>query len=93
MAETPARDFQAEADTHLAAAVTGLDASEAALLLSVLANRAATRLHNLARAESTARKGEEDWATWAQLQNASRNGVLHTSTARDLAARLAGRRR
>lgn len=93
MAENAERDFQAEADAHLAAAVEGLDPPEAALLLSVLANRAATRLHNLARAEATARKGEEDWPTWAQLQNASRNGVLQSSTARDLAARLAGRKR
>lgn len=87
------RDFQAEADTHLAHLVEGLATDEAALALAVLASRVATRLHNVARAESTARKGEPEWPAWAQLQNASRTLVLQASTCRDLAARLTGRRR
>ena len=90
--ESP-RDFQADADAHLIEFLAGLPNEDAALALAVLANRVATRLHNLARGESTARKGQPDWAIWAQLQNASRNAVLQASTCRDLAARLTGRRR
>jgi len=45
------------------------------------------------RAEAGARKDQPDWPLWAQLQNASRSLVLQASTCRDLAARLAGRRR
>ena len=67
--------------------------SEQALALSVLANRVATRLHNLARAESAATKGAAEWPSWAALQNATRNLVLQASTCRDLAAKLSGRRR
>ncbi len=89
----PERDYQAEADANLAGATVGLGPEEEALALAVLLNRAATRLHNLARAESAARKGQPDWPTWAQLQNAARQAVLQASTGRDLAARLAGRRR
>ena len=88
-----ARDYQAEADAHLSQVADRLSPEEETLALAVLLNRVATRLHNLARAESTARKGQPDWATWAQLQNAARQAVLQASTGRDLAARLAGRRR
>ena len=91
--EGSARDYQSEADGHLADATAGLTPEEEALSLAVLLNRAATRLHNLARAESAERKGQPDWAVWAQLQNAARQAVLQASTSRDLAARLAGRRR
>jgi hypothetical protein len=73
--------------------VDGLEPEEAALALSVLVNRAGTRLHNIARAESSARKGEPDWPAWAALQNATRTLVLQASTCRDLAAKLTGRRR
>ena len=86
------RDFQAEADAYLAELVAGLGAEQAAVALAVLANRLATRLHGLARAEATARKGQPDWPAWAQLQNAARNVVLQASTCRDLARRLVGRR-
>ena len=87
------RDYQTEADALLTGLVEGLDPAEAALAVAVLLNRAATRLHNLSRGESAARKGADDWPSWAQLQNASRNVVLGASTSRDLAARLTGRRR
>ena len=50
--------------------------------------RAAARLHILGRGESAARKGQPSWPVWAQLQNAARTLVLHSSTCRDLAARL-----
>ena len=91
--ESAARDYQAEADAYLAQLTAGLSPEEVALALALLANRAATRLHNLARAESASRKGTPEWPSWAALQNAARNVVLQTSTGRDLAARLAGRRR
>jgi len=85
-------DFQSAADGQLESLTEGLPAEEAALALAVLANRAATRLHNLTRGEALARKGEPSWAGWAGLQNAARALVLQTSTCRDLAAKLAGRR-
>jgi hypothetical protein len=87
------RDFQTEADTYLASLLADLPPEDASLALAVLANRVATRLHNVARAESTARKGQPEWPAWAQLYNASRTLVLQASTCRDLAARLTGRRR
>jgi hypothetical protein len=87
------RDFAAEADAYLSQAVAGLTAEQAALALGVLASRVATRLHGLARAEAAARKGQADWPSWAQLQNAARNVVLQASTCRDLAQRLTGQRR
>jgi hypothetical protein len=87
------RDFQAEADALLGGVVDGLAATEAALALAVLVNRAVTRLHTLARGEASARKGQPDWPLWAQVQNASRSLALQASTCRDLASRLAGRRK
>ncbi len=87
------RDYQAEADGYLARAVDDLPPEEAALALSVFLNRAATRLHNVARGQAAERKGQPEWPAWAALQNATRNAVLQASTCRDLAARLIGRRR
>jgi len=87
------RDYQAEADALLGGLAEGLASQEAGLALAVLVNRAVSRLHNLSRAEAGARKDQPDWPLWAQLQNASRSLVLQASTCRDLAARLAGRRR
>ncbi|MGI9147720.1 MAG: hypothetical protein ACR2IK_14405 [Chloroflexota bacterium] len=86
-------DYQAAADAVLASLADGLGPADAALALAVLVNRAATRLHNLTRAEASARKDQPAWPAWAQLQNASRSLLLQASTCRDLAARLAGRRR
>ena len=60
------------------------------LALAVLASRVATRLHNVAWSEAGQRKGQPDWGSWAQLQNASRTSVLQASTCRDLAQRLTG---
>jgi hypothetical protein len=90
--EDPAGDYQALADTLLTSLADGLGPADAALALAVLLNRAGTRLHNLARGEASAHKEQPEWPAWAQLQNASRTLVLHASTCRDLAARLAGRR-
>jgi hypothetical protein len=87
------RDFQQEADAALDGLVSGLPPELVALVLAVVTNRAVARLHNLARAEATARKDQPEWPTWAQLQNTARSLVLQASTSRDLAGRLAGRRR
>ncbi len=85
----PARD----ADAAIDRLVDGLGPNEAAVVLVALANRAAARLHALARSESAARKDGPDWPAWAQLQNAARALVLQASTCRDLAARLTGAQR
>jgi hypothetical protein len=82
------RDYQAEADRHVAAVTDGLEPDQAVLALAVLANRTAARLHALARADATARKGQPTWPAWASLQNAARTLVLQASTCRDLARRL-----
>jgi hypothetical protein len=81
-------DYQSQADARVAEAIEGLEPDEAAHMLAALASRAATRLHGLTRTEATARKGQPTWPTWAALQNAARTLVLHSSTCRDLAARL-----
>ena len=79
---------QSRADALIAALVEAQDPEQSAAALAVLINRAASRLHALARAESASRKEQPDWPLWAQLQNASRSLVLHASTCRDLALRL-----
>jgi hypothetical protein len=76
------------ADAAIQRLVDGLGPDETARMLATLVNRAAARLHTLARAEATARKQQPDWPRWAQLQNASRSLVLQASTCRDLATRL-----
>ena len=86
-------DVQAEADRLIKAFTAGLGPAEAVYAVAVIANRAAAELHRLARAEATARKGTPEWGNWAAFQNAARNLVLQSSTARDLTARLAGRKR
>jgi RecB family exonuclease len=77
-----------EVDSFIAGLTQGVAAEAAAAALASLANRAAARLHALARAQASAHKDQPAWPAWAQLQNASRAAVLHTSTCRDLAARL-----
>ena len=97
--ETTERDVQAAADRLIKELVAdnggegpaGADA--AAYAVAVLANRASAELHRLARAEAAARRGTPEWGNWAAFQNAARNLVLQSSTARDLAAKLAGRKR
>jgi hypothetical protein len=85
-----ARDYAAEADQHLRTLTEGVSEPEAVLALATLVSRAAARLHTLSRAEASSRKGTPDWPAWASLQNAARTLVLHSSTCRDLARRLAG---
>lgn len=86
-------DLQGQADQLLDGLVMALDQEESALALAVVANRAATRLHNLARSGAAERKDTAAWPVWAKLQNAARSLVLQASTARDMAAAVAGRRR
>ena len=81
---------QSRADALIAGLVDVHDPERSAAALAVLINRAATRLHAIARAESASRKEQPDWPLWAQLQNASRSLVLQASTCRDLALRLSG---
>ena len=83
----------ADPDAVLGPLVDGRAPEEAAQALAQLINRAAARLHTLARGEAAARKEQPDWPQWAQLQNAARALVLHASTCRDLAQRLGSSRR
>ncbi len=92
MAEAPL-DRQAAVDALIAQLVRELPEDEALYAVALLANRAATELHKRARAGAGARRGEPTWGTWAGLQNASRNLVLQSSTCRDNAAALTGRKR
>ena len=87
------RDVQAQADRLIKDFAAALGPAEAVYAVAVLANRAAAELHRLGRGEATARKGTPEWGSWASLQNAARSLVLQSSTARDLAAELAGRAR
>lgn len=86
-------DLQARADQLLADFLADLDPEEAVYAAALLANRAATELHKRARAAANARRGTESWGTWAGLQNGARNLVLQSSTCRDSAAALTGRKR
>ncbi len=87
------RDVQVQADRLIKDFAAALGPAETAYAVAVLANRAAAELHRLGRAEAVARKGAPEWGSWASLQNAARAMVLQSSTARDLAAGVAGRAR
>lgn len=91
--ETTGRDVQAEADRLVRELSAGLGPDDAAYAVAVIANRAASELHRLAKAEATARRGSPEWGSWAGAQNAARSLVLQSSTARDLVAKLTGRKR
>ena len=86
-------DAQAEADRLIRALGADLDPIEGAYMVAVLASRAAAELHRLARAQATDTKGTPEWGSWAALQNSSRKLVLDAASARDGAAKLAGRSR
>ncbi len=87
------RDVQAHADRMIKELSATLGPEEAVYAVAVLANRAAAEMHRLGKAEATARKGSPAWGAWASFQNAARNLILQSSTARDVAAKLAGRSR
>ncbi len=86
-------DAQARVDAVIRELQQGLDAEQAVYMVAVLANRSAAELHRLAKAQATATKGEPTWGSWASLQNAARRLVLDATSARDGAAKLAGRQR
>jgi hypothetical protein len=90
---TSPADAQAAADRLIQQIQAGLDPAQAVYVVAVLANRSATELHKLARAQATATKGEAAWGGWASLQNAARRLVLDAASARDGAAKLAGHQR
>ena len=86
-------DAQARVDTLIRELHQGLDAEQAVYMVALLANRSAAELHRLAKAQATATKGQPAWGSWASLQNAARRLVLDATSARDGAAKLAGRQR
>lgn len=86
-------DAQARVDALIRELQRGLDADQAVYMVALLANRSAAELHRLAKVQATATKGEPSWGSWASLQNAARRLVLDATSARDGAARLAGRQR
>jgi hypothetical protein len=86
-------DAQARVDALIRDLQRDLDADQAAYVIAVLANRSAAELHRLANAQAKATKGEPSWGGWASLQNAARRLVLDATSARDGAAKLAGRQR
>src|SRR5688572_23597096 len=86
-------DAQARVDSLIRDVQQGLDADQAVYMVALLANRAAAELHRLAKSQATATKGKPAWGNWASLQNAARRLVLDATSARDGAAKLAGRQR
>ena len=86
-------DAQARVDALIRELQQDLDADQAVYVIAVLANRSAAELHRLANVQAKATKGEPDWGSWASLQNAARRLVLDATSARDGAAKLAGRQR
>lgn len=86
-------EAQATVDSLIRDLTRSLDPEQAVYVVSVLASRSAAELHRLAKAQATATKGEPAWGSWASLQNAARRLVLDATSARDGAAKLAGRQR
>jgi len=93
MIDDPLDDLPGRADRLIAELLGEITPEQAAYAAAVLLNRAAIELHRQARAGAAARQGTESWGTWAGLRNVARNVVLQSSTARDAAAALVGRRR
>jgi|GEM_PF-2208303 hypothetical protein len=65
--------------------IAGLPPEQAVAVLAQMFTAIAAELHKLARDESTRRKGQPDWPTWAQLQNTARDAMLRASMCRKLA--------
>jgi hypothetical protein len=86
-------DAQARVDRLIRELQQGLEEEQAVYMVAVLANRSAAELHRLAKAQATATKGGPAWGSWASLQNAARRLVLDATSAREGAAKLAGRQR
>jgi hypothetical protein len=86
-------DAQTQVDRLIRGLQDGLDPDQATYMVALLANRSAAELHRLAKAQATATKGAPAWGSWASLQNAARRLVLDATSAREGAAKLAGRPR
>jgi hypothetical protein len=93
MIDDPLDDLQGRVDRLITELLSEIGSEQAAYAAAVLLNRTANELHRQARAGAAARQGTESWGTWAGLRNIARNLVLQSSTARDAAAALVGRRR
>ncbi len=63
--------------------------AEGALELALIANRAVSELHKVARKIAEQKKGTSEWGRWAGLANVSRDAVLRTATCRQTAGQLA----
>src|SRR5687768_6122203 len=83
------RPVPTEVEAAIQAALNNPARADAVLSLASIANRAIAALNTLARSESNARRGTEEWGTWAALANAARNTVLQTATLRKTATTLA----
>lgn len=84
----PAR-VPSEVEAAIKAAIANPNRGEATLMLASIANRATAALHQVARTEAAARKGQPDWGRWAALSNVSRDAVLRTAASRQSATQLA----
>ena len=83
------RPVPLDVEEAIKAALDNPSREEAVLSLAAIANRTIAALNTLARTEANARRGQEDWGTWAALANAARNTVLQTATLRKTATTLA----
>ena len=78
-----------DVEAAIKTALANSNRAEATLVLASIANRAAAALHQVARSEAAARKGQPDWGRWAALSNVSRDAVLRTAAGRQTATQLA----
>ena len=87
---TPGRGLvPADVEAAVKSALALDNHAEGVAVLAAIANRATAALHQLARTEANARKGQPEWGRWASLVNASRDAVLRTATCRQTANQLA----
>jgi hypothetical protein len=84
MSELKHKQLPPQAEAALEAIAAVESPAERARLLANTISRAVAQLHRIARDESTARKGQPDWGSWAKLVNASRQVVLQSATCRDI---------
>jgi hypothetical protein len=78
-----------DVEAAIKATLANPNRAEATLVLALIANRAAAALHQVARSEASARKGQPNWGRWAALANVSRDAVLRTAAGRQTATQLA----
>ena len=60
-----------------------------AVELALVANRAVSELHKVARKIANENRGTPNWGRWASLVNSARDAVLRTATCRKTASQLA----